>query len=161
MIDTALEFIRIELRGHLGVTDGEVVIGSAKRLTEENNAEGAYIALVNIEEERALRKAPNTEHEPPVPLSLYVLFAFSFGTYEASLLHLGSTVKLFQSKRFFDASTQTSINPMPPGLERLAFDVHNMAFDQLSRLWGMHGGSYVPSVVYRVHLRPSPTLTRP
>jgi len=42
--------------------------------------------------------------------------------------------------------------PFPATLEKLTFDMVNMNFEQLNNLWGVLGGSYFPSVVYKVRL---------
>ena len=162
MIGDAIEFIRKELRAHLGVADDEVLINSARKLAEEQNPPGAYICLVNLEEESALRNTPHVERragqahyvEPPVFLNLYLLFAFEFVNYSSSLVHLSKTVELFQSKRWFGPETQSGPGaiPFPASLEKLVFDMVNMDFEQLNNLWGVLGGAYFPSVVYKVRL---------
>ena len=136
------------------------MIQSARVLAAADNAQGAYITLVNLEEEPALRNLPSVERvgavlerrEPPVHLNLYLLFSFEFMTYEASLLHLSNTIGLFQSKRVFRADNASAGNPFPAGLEKLIFEMHNMSFEALNNLWGVMGGAYFPSVVYRMRM---------
>lgn len=162
MIGQAVEFIRKETRKQLGVADDEVIVNSARKLIDANNAAGAYICLINVEEEVALRNLPHTTRrngstsylEPPVHLNLYLLFAFEFQTYAASLLHLAKTIELFQSKRWFDATTQAGPGDIafPPGLDKLVFEMVNLNFEELNNLWGVLGGSYFPSVVYKMRL---------
>lgn len=160
MINEALSYIRRELRDHLSVADDQVMIESARTLSQNDNDEGAYITLVNIEEEPALRNLPNVERvgmalqrrEPPVHLNLYVLFSFEFMTYETSLLHLSNTIGLFQEKRVHRADNASVGNPFPNGLEKLIFELHNMDFEALNNLWGVMGGAYFPSVVYKLRM---------
>jgi hypothetical protein len=162
VIADAIEFIRKEVRDHLGVADDEVIINSARKLVEEQNPPGAYISVVNVEEEPALRNLPHVERrlgqsqyvEPPVFLNLSLLFAFEFLTYSASLVHLGKTVELFQTKRWFGAATQSGpgANAFPASLEKLVFEMVNMNFEELNNLWGVLGGAYFPSVVYKVRM---------
>ncbi len=161
MIHDALTYIRRELRNRLGIADALVTIESARALSVPNNpAEGAFITLVNVEEEPALRNLPNVERvanvlirqEPAVHLNLYLLFSFEFQTYEASLQQLSNTIGLFQEKRVYTAANQDPANPFPAGLEKLIFELHNMNFEALNNLWGVMGGAYFPSVVYKVRL---------
>lgn len=177
MIADAVEFVRREVRDHLGVADDEVVINSARKLTEGANPPGAYISLVNVQEETTLRNLPHVERrsgqsqylEPPIYLNLHLLFAFEFLTYAASLTHLSKTVELFQTKRWFANATQTGpgANAFPPTLEKLVFEMVNMNFEELNNLWGVLGGSYFPSVVYKVRMvkvqldatEPAPEIT--
>ena len=162
MIGDAVEFIRKELRDDLGVDDDEVIINSARRLVDNDNQPGAYISLVNVEEETALRNLPHVERrtseasyvQPPVHVNLYLLFAFEFMTYESSLLHLSKTIEFFQNRRVFSSETQTgpAANAFPTTLEKLTFEMVNMNFDELNNLWGVLGGAYFPSVVYKARL---------
>jgi hypothetical protein len=162
MIAAAVEFLRKELRDHLGVADDEVMLNSARRLAENNNPPGAYISLINVEEETALRNLPHVERrqgqllrvEPPVHLNLCLLFAFEFQAYETTLAHLSKAVELFQLKRWFGPETQTgpNANAFPPELERLVLEMVNLDFEALNNLWGILGGAYFPSVVYRLRL---------
>lgn len=160
MIDDAIAYIRRELVGYLGVVDTDVITGNVHALKEDNATRGLYVSVVNLEEEPTLR---NTSHavrqngivhyqEPPVHLNLYVLFAADFGNYGASLLRLSQTVELFQGKRVFDAATAAAGNPFPATLEKLIFDYHNLNLEQLNHLWGVLGGAYFPSAVYKVRL---------
>jgi len=162
VIGDAIEFIRKEVRDYLGVDNAEVIINSARKLVEDTNPPGAYISLVNVQEETTLRNSPHTERqfgqlkyiEPPVHLNLYLLFAFEFLTYATSLVHLSKTVELFQTKRWFSPATQTlpGANSFPASLEKLVFEMVNMNFEELNNLWGVLGGAYFPSVVYKVRL---------
>jgi hypothetical protein len=177
VIADAVEFVRREVRDHLGVADDEVIINSARKLVEDANPPGAYISVVNVQEETTLRNMPHVERrlgqslyiEPPVYLNLYVLFAFEFLTYATSLTHLSKTVELFQSKRWFAASTQGGPGaiPFPASLEKLVFEMVNMNFEELNNLWGVLGGAYFPSVVYKIRMvkvqldttEPAPEIT--
>jgi len=160
MIHEALAYVRRELRDRLPVADAEVMIESARVLANQNNAQGAYITLVNVEEEPALRNLPTVERiggvlqrqEPPIHLNIYLLFSFEFQTYETSLLHLSNTIGLFQEKRVYTAATASVTNPFPAGLEKLIFELHNTNFEALNNLWGVMGGAYFPSVIYKVRM---------
>jgi hypothetical protein len=160
MIHESIEYIRRELRGYLGVDDGEVIIGNVHSLKENSNARGVYLSLVNLVEESTLK---NTAHyirrndairykQPPVFLNLFLLFAFNFENYGASLLRLSRAIELFQNKPMFSAENQTAGNAFPPGLDKLIFDFCNLNFEQLNHLWGVLGGAYFPSVLYKVRL---------
>ncbi|NJM92518.1 MAG: DUF4255 domain-containing protein [Rhodospirillaceae bacterium] len=177
MIGDAIEFIRKEVRDYLAIDDAEVIINSARKLVENANPPGAYISVVNVQEETTLRNSPHTERhlgqlkyiEPPVHLNLYLLFAFEFLTYATSLVRLSKTVELFQTKRWFSPATQTQpgANAFPSSLEKLVFEMVNMNFEELNNLWGVLGGAYFPSVVYKVRMvkvqaavvEPAPEIT--
>lgn len=161
MIGDAVEFIRKELARHLGLGNDQVIVASAKTLNQDG-AQGVAISLVNLEEEAALRNLPHTDRrqgqtvrvEPPVHLNLYLLFAFDFAPYATALIRLSETIELFQEHRWFGPETQSGVGatPFPAGVERLVFELQNMNFEALNNLWGILGGSYFPSVVYKVRL---------
>ncbi len=174
MIADAIEFVRKELCESLGVPDDAVIANSARKLIEDNNAPGAYISLINVQEEAALKNTPFTERrgdktyyiEPPVHVNLYLLFAFEFQTYASSLVYLSRTIEFFQEKRWFDASRGTNF---PASLEKLTFEMVSMTFEELNNLWGLLGGAYFPSVVYKLRLirlqattpaKPGPQITK-
>ena len=58
-------------------------------------------------------------------------------------------------------------NPFPASLEKLVFEMVNMNFEELNNLWGVLGGAYFPSVVYKVRMvkvqldatEPAPEIT--
>ena len=160
MINEVLEYVRRELRDHLGVTDGEVIIESARVISDNDLADGALITLVNIEEEPAMRNTPHVvqtagrpmRREPSVYMNLYVQFSFDFQDYGTSLLNLSNTIALFQTNRFFSPETARPANPFPPGLGRIVFEHHNMSFEALNNLWSVMGGSLYPCVIYKVRL---------
>lgn len=159
MIDEALGYLRVEVRDFLGVQDTEVMVGNVQVLKEGNNR-GAYLSLINIEEEVTLK---NGEHyirqnnhiryqEPPIFVNLYILCAFDFENYNTSVLRMSHTMELFQSKRVFSSETQRPGNQFPVGLEKLIFDYYNLNFEQLNHLWGVLGSPYLPSLYYKVRM---------
>lgn len=166
MIAEAVEFTRKEVRRHLGVVDAEVIAASARKLAEEALAPGIYLSLVRLEEETALRNSALSERraspagdatfavEPPVFLNLHLLFAFNFSSYATSLVYLSKTIELFQAKRHFSAATQSGLDAVtfPASLEKLVFAMAKLSFEELNNLWGMLGGTHLPSVIYQVRM---------
>ncbi len=160
MIAPAVLFLRDVLGRRLGIP-GEVKVDSAVTLVEEG-AQGVTISLINLEEEAALRNLPVTlrpdgqtfRQEPPVHLNLYLLFAFEFGDYETTLIRLGQTAELFQEHRWFGPETQGAPGAVafPAGMDRIVMDLHGMNFEALNNLWSILGGTYRPSLVYRLRL---------
>jgi len=87
----------------------------------------------------------------PVHLNLLVMFAANVGgaTYREALKLIEHTIRFFQSRSVF-----TPLNT--PGWIRgsisLTLEIENLSTTDLSNLWGVMGGRYVPSVLYRVRL---------
>jgi hypothetical protein len=88
---------------------------------------------------------------PPVCLNLRVMFAASFaaGHYAQALRLVSATVGFFQSRPLFDHHNTPDLDPR---LSRLALDMENLDFAALANAWGMLGGKYLPSVLYRVRM---------
>lgn len=160
MLVPALEYLRKTLEKHIGDANVDISIASARKLAEQGNPAGIVISLISIQEETALKNTPNvrrtgprTEYvEPPVYLNLYLLFAFDFAKYDTSLAHLAKTIELFQSRRWFSAENSSGANPFPAELEKLSFEMVNLSFEESNNLWSVLGGTYLPSVVYKVRL---------
>jgi Pvc16 N-terminal domain len=162
VIGDALDFTKKVVAAHLGIAVDEVQINSARKLADGENPAGAIISLINVQEEAALKNTSHVERrlgelkyiEPPVYVNLFLLFAFDFAAYPTSLTHLSKTIELFQAKRWFGPATQSGPGavPFPATLEKLVFDMVNLNFEELNNLWGVLGGTYLPSAIYKVRL---------
>ena len=158
MIEDALTYIKDEIVADTGVAAGDVHIGDVQVLKESKK--GVFLSLVNLSEEGTLKNGPHyymkngrpRYKEPPVYLNLFLLVAFHFDQYTTGITRLSETIELFQSKPWFGAENQRPGNSFPANLERLVFDFYNLDFEKLNHLWGVSGGSYLPSVLYKVRL---------
>lgn len=160
MISAALDFIRSEIRDHLGLADSEISLGHLHTLNDSSNA-GVRLALVNVTEESTLRNTPHSQRgpsgqveyrEPPLYLNVFLAVAFDFGNYQTDLIRLSETLELFQATRFFDQHSARAANPFPSTLQRLILDLYSADLEQLNQLWGIMGGSYFPSLIYQLRL---------
>ena len=88
---------------------------------------------------------------PPVCLNLRVMLAASFNAsqYAQALRLLSAAVGFFQSRPLFDHHNTPDLDPR---ISRLALDLENLGFAELANAWGMLGGKYLPSVLYRVRM---------
>ncbi|MCA8884260.1 MAG: DUF4255 domain-containing protein [Rhodobacteraceae bacterium] len=162
MIDRALAFLAAHARNATGLATDTLTLRSARQITDPNTPAGAYVSVVNVSEERALRNVSHIDRtptqtrtiEPPVHLNLDVLFAFNFADYDTSLTHLSRVIETYQTRRFFDAATPVAPGGpvFPPELQRLVLDMANLTLEEQNNLWGTLGGAYLPSVLYRVRL---------
>lgn len=165
MIDTALAQIATSLNQSLrrgfGVSDDLVAVSS---LLDQDGGVAAQAAgklsvfVVNIERDTlplaVARAATGTRvglAPPPVCLNLMVMFAahFTGANYPEALKLISGTVAFFQSRPLFDHHNTPDLDPR---IDRLALDIENLGFGDLGNVWGMLGGKYVPSVLYRVRM---------
>jgi len=124
-------------------------------------AEGRLsLSLVNVERETAAhqRKDGVTSlgsvrgtSAPPLHLNLHVLLAANpgGGNYGDFLRHLSSGIGFFQRHPLFDRGNSPD---MDPRLEQLVLEPENLRISELSNLWGILGGKYLPSMLYKVRM---------
>ena len=87
----------------------------------------------------------------PMYLNLYVLLAANFnsGNYAESLKYLSSAISYFHQHPTFDHHTTPDLHG---GIDKLIMDVENLKIQELSNLWGILGGKYSPSMLYKVRM---------
>lgn len=136
---------------HIVEQDGRVGTQSESRLV---------MSLVNIERETAAQREPRAARNPlgpsavtpePVYLTLSVLFAAHFDSahYDEALKLISATVGFFQSRPVLDHRNTPGLDRR---IDRLALDIVNLSLSELSNLWSIVGGKYLPSVLYRVRM---------
>ena len=118
------------------------------------------VMLVNIEKDSTSVNLPKrgmmpsdkaVMGYPPVHLNLYLMFAahFSGNNYSEALKFLSHTVSFFQRNPVFDHQNT-------PDLDRricqLALDIENLNVRDLSSLWSILSGKYLPSILYKVRM---------
>jgi len=135
------------------------------------------VFLVNVERDSSVQRVPggvrgalsSVSTFPGVHLNLHVMVAahFAEGNYEEALKFLDHAVAFFQSRPVLDHSNTPDLDDR---IERLVLDIENLSVHDLSNLWGILSGHYLPSVLYRVRMvsidsddvrRLTPAIRRP
>ena len=165
MIDRAVSLVAQRLNAHLrarfGIADDLVVVSSLvdaegkapagvrNRLvvlvtgithdTMSRGVQGRFPALAG-------RVAVNPV---PVHLNVHLMLASSFDpeNYLESLKILSHAVQYFQVHPVLD---HLSAPEMDRSVQQLTFEIENLDTDATSQLWGILGGRYMPSVLYRM-----------
>ncbi|MFX1678791.1 DUF4255 domain-containing protein [Mitsuaria sp. CC2] len=88
---------------------------------------------------------------PPVQLNLLVMIAANYGgsTYPEALKLIGSAIACFQATPVLDPQNTPGLDPR---IDKLTLNIEPLGLHDLATLWGVLGGRYVPSVLYRVRL---------
>ena len=131
--------------------DGSIATQAVNRLV---------VFLVNIEREAAAyspaaRPASTAARipviAPPLHLNLLVMFAANFGTanYQEALKLTAFTAAYFQSHVMLDHHSDPELDQR---IERLSIEMEALGIHDLTNLWGVLGGRYVPSILYRVRM---------
>lgn len=168
MIDTAINHIATSVNQHLmrtfGLNEDVVVVSNILEqdgtvATHVNNK--IVVSLVNIEEENALRNrnfSPAGQPgeravatSPPVHVNLYLMFASYFGgnNYQEGLKFISNTIFYLQGQSVFN---QHNTPGLDPGIDRLTMEMHNLDLNDLSNLWSILSGKYLPSVLYKLRM---------
>ncbi|HEY6896874.1 MAG TPA: DUF4255 domain-containing protein [Rhodocyclaceae bacterium] len=124
-----------------------------------NTANKLLVFLVNVERD-ATAKGPMggglsltslVSGYPPVALNLYVMVAanFSCANYPEALKFLSNAVSFFQRQPVFDHQVTPDLDRR---ITKLALDIENLNIQDLSSLWGVLSGKYLPSILYKVRL---------
>lgn len=113
-------------------------------------------SLVNIEQDRTYHslniqkkdgEGKNQIIKPEVMVNVYFLMISNFSDYEESLKAISRVIAFFQHRNSFDIPKEAS--PSSTATSHVIFEMVSMSFEQQNHLWGMLGGKYMPSVMYK------------
>jgi hypothetical protein len=167
MIDAAINHIATNVNQHLmrafGLNEDVVVVSNILEqdgtvATHVNNK--IVVSLVNIEKENVplnnVGHAPatamrRTVSNPPIHVNLYLMFAsyFSGSNYQEGLKFISNTIHYLQGQSVFDQHNSPELDR---NISKLVMDMHNLDITDLSNLWGVLSGKYLPSVLYKVRM---------
>ncbi|WP_047237055.1 DUF4255 domain-containing protein [Chromobacterium subtsugae] len=82
-------------------------------------------------------------------LSLVCAAVFSGKAYHEGLKLLSEAIAFFQSHPVFDHQNAPGLES---GLDRLMLNLENLSAGEMHSLWSIHGGRYLPSVLYQLRL---------
>jgi len=136
---------------NLTETDGNLVSPVLNKLA---------LFLVNIEKDTLPYRPSALSHaglgragvsQAPAHLNLMVMFAATFsGTnYPEALKFISHTIGFFQSRPVFDHQNTPELDPR---IDKLMLEIENLGMSDLSNLWGILSGKYMPSVLYRMRM---------
>lgn len=131
-----------------------VILSSLNNLDDESNTESQnklLLTVVNIEQERLSRTSPSRSSNKPINVYLYILLSSNFqkNNYEEGLKLLSAAVSFFQYTSVMNHSNTPDLNS---NVDKLIFEMINLNIQELSQLWGVHGGKYLPSALYKTRM---------
>ena len=165
MIDRAVSLVASRLNDHLrarfGIADDLVVVSGltdAEGRTPPDVRNRLAVFVTNISHDTMARGLPGRPaivagrspvNPVPVHLNVHLMLASSFDAenYLESLKILSHAVQFFQANPVFD---RLSAPEMDRSIEQLSFEIENLTTDASAQLWGILGGRYLPSVMYRM-----------
>jgi len=169
MIDRTVHFLGDHLNQYLQgrfSIDDDIV--SLSPITDQNGAALPQAAnrlamfVTNITEDKMPRDPSSAPHfgdrfapsQPAFNLNIFLMLAANYDAenYLEALKVLSLSVQYFHNTPVFDRASVPELSDY--NLDQLSLEISNMEFDTVGNLWGMFGGRYVPSVLYKV-----PTLS--
>ncbi|VAW84536.1 FIG00487673: hypothetical protein [hydrothermal vent metagenome] len=167
MIDAAIGHIASELNQHIrrtySLSEDMVVVSN---LLEQDGSVSVHvnnklvIFLVNIEKDTVPQQPAHMARpdggrsvvsSAPLYLNLYVMVAgnFSGSNYTEGLKFISTAISFFQRQPMLDQKNTPALDKR---IERLMLDIENQGMHNLSGLWGMLSGKYLPSVLYKMRV---------
>lgn len=163
MIFEALKYIADELKTDAFIAENDSLVLGNIALLDQPDGElksKVVLTLVNPEEEKTLKNGAIyvqqgdaiNKRNPTLHLNVYLLISCTDTAYEKALAKLSRIIAFFQRKFVFTAETASASVIFPDGIEKLIVDLFSMNFEQVNHLWGVLGGKYQPSVLYKVRM---------
>ena len=167
MIDAAIQHIAGQLNQYLIRTfDLHEDIVAVSNLLEQDGSVSVHVNnmlvvfLANIEKDTSpLRQPPSQSvgedraviSYPPIYLNLYVMVAaaFSGSHYPEALKFISNAIGFFQRQPVFDHQNTPDLDDR---ISKLVMDMENLSIHDMSNLWGVVSGKYLPSVLYKVRM---------
>ncbi|MBC7775225.1 MAG: DUF4255 domain-containing protein [Phycisphaerae bacterium] len=165
MIAETIQFICDEINDYYDMPQPPFVAMSNVAHIEDANSniskENVIVTLVNIEEEKTLKNGSHyvvdddklKKRNPTIFLNLYVLFACGHNLYPEALKNINKVIRFFQRKSVFTKENSPNSNfPSDALVNKIMLDLFTLNFEQINHLWGILGGKYTPSVLYKLRI---------
>jgi hypothetical protein len=145
--DLAVVSNLVDVNGNIPRSAGNKLVIFVANIERESvvAAQGARTAVVGGDRDAVAQTSA------AVHLNLVLMFAANFGgnQYTEALKFISATVAFFQGRALFDHHNSPDLDPR---IDRLVLEMVSLDLAELSNLWGMLGGKYVPSVLYRMRM---------
>ncbi len=117
--------------------------------------------LVNIERDGSVSSHPGrsgipgagtlAQGYPTVHLNLFIMVAAHFPgqNYREALKFISGAIQFFQGNPVF---THQNSPDLDRRIQRLTMEIENLGLQELSHLWGVLGGKYLPSILYKMRM---------
>jgi hypothetical protein len=160
------EDINAFISGKIGTNGSFVSFANLNNVIDktEGFSDRIIISIVNIEEEKMLKTPDNytkanneiNYRKPPVWLNIICLFTFYTKSAESydGIDMLANVIQYFQSKPRIDSSNAVIPANYPAGMEEIRAEFVSLNYEQTNYLWGLFGGRYHPSVIYKLKTIP-------
>ncbi|MBP1202721.1 hypothetical protein JOD97_000735 [Duganella sp. 1411] len=166
MISAAINHIALHLNQYLRQAHqlGDDIVVVSNLLSQDgalarDTANKVIVCLVNIEKDTLPQQAPPAAsgngrvgvYGRPLFLNLEIVVAANFGdkNYSEALAFISSAIGFFHHTPVFDHQLTPDLDDR---IEKLLLDMENLTHHELSNLWTMLSGRYLPSVLYKMRM---------
>jgi len=163
MIDRAITQIAAQLNEYLGGLLGtsEDIVLVSNLLGPDGSAaphvnNRIILFLTSIEKDVVSQRAPEAKSgafsgSQPLFLNIYMMAAANFtgANYPESLKFLSLIISYFHRQPVIDHANSPGLDER---IHKLVLDIENTPPQAMSNIWGVLGGRYLPSVLYRVRM---------
>ena len=129
-------------------------------ISEAQNTNKLIVTLAGVERDTSMgisfkpivsQNNKNYVGRPSVSLNLYVLVSANFidKNYDESLKYLSSALEMIQSN---DLLNEYNTPGLGPEISKLHLELENMSFHEMSNIWSIFGGKYIPSFLLKVRM---------
>lgn len=129
---------------------------SGNALSEVNNKLVVFLANVSKDTvaqsgARAAQSFTSLQSNGPLYLNLNVIVGayFTAQRYQEALHYLSCALSCFQLHSVMDRNSEPDL---PDGVDKIVLDIENTSLQESSNLWGIFGGKYIPSILYKVRM---------
>ena len=137
-IDTAISSNITDTEGNISVSSGENKL---------------VVSIVHVEQE--FNRAASTVNTRmatvrKLDFNIYIMISSFFSPREGyleGLSALSGVLNFFQESPVFSHETNPTLDK---GIDKIVYEYHNIDFLKLSNIWGLHGGKYHPSLLFKV-----------
>ena len=143
----------------------EKIIMLASAASSDNDANlltvnKLVLSLANIERETMMginfqahnfNNSQLSRGRPPLSVNLYVLISANFidKNYDESIKYLSTALEFIQST---DLLTKYNTPDLDQSILKLHLELVNLGLNELSNLWSIHGGQYLPSLYLKIRM---------
>ncbi len=162
MIDKVVKHIVAELNFYFdpALQDSNKLVEAGSLFNAKGEATSItnklLVSIVNIREDphyhsleiyKKNDEGKNQLIKPEIKLNVYFLLAATHTEYNQALKAVSRAIAFFQHRKSFDIfAGDDSISAVT---NHVVFEMESLSFEQQNNVWGMLGGKYQPSVMYK------------
>lgn len=156
ILNSVSESLNQYLQNRFGPGEDKVILSSIVNqdgTVAVTDQDKVIMTLVNVQHEKVISRSSSSNNgmNPPISINLFVLFSayFSETNYPEALKFLSAVLGFFQANYVM---THANTPDLDPDIDKITFEIVNQDLQAMSFLWGVLGGKYMPSILYKIRM---------